>query len=52
MALTVSAKGQVTIPKHLREALGLSSGSKVYFVLVGCPGLHGLKFNPCNPGRF
>jgi AbrB family looped-hinge helix DNA binding protein len=35
MALTVSAKGQVTIPKHIREALGISSGSKVEFVLEG-----------------
>ena len=35
MALTVSAKGQVTIPKHIREALGLSNGSKVDFVLDG-----------------
>jgi AbrB family looped-hinge helix DNA binding protein len=35
MALTVSAKGQVTIPKHIRDALGLSSGSRVDFVLDG-----------------
>jgi antitoxin PrlF len=35
MALTVSSKGQVTIPKRIREALGLSKGDKVDFVLDG-----------------
>ena len=32
---SVSSKGQVTIPKPLRQRLGLRQGSKVEFVLVG-----------------
>lgn len=28
---TVSSKGQVTLPKDLREALGLSAGDKILF---------------------
>jgi AbrB family looped-hinge helix DNA binding protein len=35
MPLTVSSKGQVTIPKRIREALGLSKSVKVDFVLDG-----------------
>lgn len=34
MASTVTSKGQVTIPKRVRDQLGLKSGSKVEFVLV------------------
>lgn len=30
---TVTSKGQVTIPKRIREALGLDSGTRVEFVL-------------------
>lgn len=33
MATTVTSKGQVTIPKRVREALGLRAGAKVEFVL-------------------
>jgi antitoxin PrlF len=33
MATTVTSKGQVTIPKHVREALGIKPGSKVTFEL-------------------
>jgi AbrB family looped-hinge helix DNA binding protein len=32
---SVTSKGQVTIPKPLRQHLGLRRGSKVEFVLVG-----------------
>jgi AbrB family looped-hinge helix DNA binding protein len=32
---SVTSKGQVTIPKRLRQKLGLRQGSKVAFVLVG-----------------
>jgi len=28
---TLTSKGQVTIPKHLRDALGLKPGSRVEF---------------------
>lgn len=34
-ATSVTSKGQVTIPKRLRQKLGLRRGSKVAFVLVG-----------------
>lgn len=32
---SVTSKGQVTIPKHLREKLGLRQGTKIDLVLVG-----------------
>ncbi len=32
---SMTSKGQVTIPKRLRQKLGLRQGSKVTFVLVG-----------------
>jgi len=34
MAATVTSKGQITIPKRVRDQLGLKVGSKVEFVLV------------------
>jgi AbrB family looped-hinge helix DNA binding protein len=32
---SVTSKGQVTIPKRVRQKLGLRQGSRVEFVLVG-----------------
>ncbi len=32
---SVTSKGQVTIPKNLRQKLGLRQGSKVAFTLMG-----------------
>ena len=34
-ATSVTSKGQVTIPKTLRQRLGIRQGSKVEFSLVG-----------------
>jgi len=31
----ISSKGQLTIPKEVREVLGVDSGEKVTFVVVG-----------------
>lgn len=33
--LSVTSKGQVTIPKHIRRKLGIRAGSRVRFRLVG-----------------
>lgn len=35
MVTTISTKGQVTIPKSVRDELGLHTGAKVSFVVVG-----------------
>jgi AbrB family looped-hinge helix DNA binding protein len=35
MATTVTSKGQVTIPKNVREALKIKPGTKVAIVLTG-----------------
>ena len=35
MEATITSKGQVTLPKALREALNLSAGDKLCFVLSG-----------------
>ncbi|MGI9129563.1 MAG: AbrB/MazE/SpoVT family DNA-binding domain-containing protein [Roseomonas sp.] len=34
MAMKVTAKGQVTIPKAIRDLLGIEPGSKVVFALA------------------
>jgi len=34
-ALSVTSKGQVTIPKHVRQKLGIRTGSRVAFKVVG-----------------
>jgi antitoxin PrlF len=35
MATTVTSKGQVTIPKHVREAMDIEPGTKVVIELSG-----------------
>jgi AbrB family looped-hinge helix DNA binding protein len=35
MAVSVTSKGQVTIPKRVRDALGITPGSKIEFDLEG-----------------
>jgi AbrB family looped-hinge helix DNA binding protein len=35
MAVSVTSKGQVTIPKRVRDALGITPGSKVEFDIAG-----------------
>ena len=35
MTVSVTSKGQVTIPKKVRDALGITPGSKVAFELEG-----------------
>lgn len=32
---TITSKGQVTIPKHVRQQLGIRQGSEVEFAVVG-----------------
>ena len=34
-ATSVTSKGQVTIPKEIRQQLGIRAGTKVEFTLVG-----------------
>ena len=34
-ATSVTSKGQVTIPKQVRQQLGIRQGSRIEFVLVG-----------------
>jgi AbrB family looped-hinge helix DNA binding protein len=38
-AATVTSKGQITIPKEVRDALGLESGDRVEFV-ASAPGVY------------
>lgn len=35
MEATMSTKGQVTIPKRVRTELGLHSGSRISFLVIG-----------------
>ncbi|TVS07456.1 MAG: AbrB/MazE/SpoVT family DNA-binding domain-containing protein [Cyanobium sp. PLM2.Bin73] len=42
---SITSKGQVTIPKALRQQLGLARGSRVSFQLVG----DHIEVRPCRP---
>lgn len=42
---SITSKGQVTIPKALRQQLGLARGSRVSFQLVG----DHIQVRPCKP---
>jgi AbrB family looped-hinge helix DNA binding protein len=42
---SMTSKGQVTIPKALRQQLGLGRGSRVSFQLVG----DHIEVRPCKP---
>jgi len=35
VAATMTSKGQITVPKAVRDALGLSEGDRVYFRVEG-----------------
>lgn len=50
MKSTVSEKGQVTIPKAIRERLGLRAGSVVEFQAIGGK-LVGVKSEAADPFR-
>jgi AbrB family looped-hinge helix DNA binding protein len=52
MAATVTAKGQITIPKAVREALGVKPGSKVEFRRLDDGQVVILKQGPRPKGRF
>lgn len=43
----ITSKGQVTIPKALRQQLGLGRGSRVSFELVG----DHIELRPCRPSH-
>ena len=43
----MTRKGQVTIPKALRQQLGLARGSRVSFQLVG----DHIEVRPCRPAQ-
>jgi AbrB family looped-hinge helix DNA binding protein len=46
-ASPITSKGQVTIPKALRQQLGLGRGSRVGFELVG----DHIELRPCRPSH-
>ncbi len=52
MAATVTAKGQITIPKAVREALGVKPGSKVDFKPLADGQIAIVKQGPKPKGRF
>ena len=52
MAATVTAKGQITIPKAVRDALGVKAGSKVDFKPLEDGHIAIVKQGPRPKGRF
>jgi antitoxin PrlF len=52
MTATVTAKGQITIPKAVREALGVVPGSKVEFKALEDGNIVIAKEGPRPAGRF
>jgi antitoxin PrlF len=54
MAVTVTSKGQVTIPKRVRDRLGIKAGSKVDFELAedGRAFLRRIGKGRAEPSRF
>jgi AbrB family looped-hinge helix DNA binding protein len=39
--MRVTVKGQITIPKELRDALGIGAGTEVAFEMAGTPSSSG-----------
>jgi antitoxin PrlF len=52
MPATVTAKGQITIPKAVRDALGVKPGSKVDFKRLQDGSIAIVKEGPKPKGRF
>ena len=52
MPATVTSKGQITIPKAVREALGVKPGSKVEFKALEDGHIAIIKQGPRPKGRF
>jgi AbrB family looped-hinge helix DNA binding protein len=52
MTATVTAKGQITIPKAVRDALGIKPGSKVDFKPLDGGQIALVKQGPKPKGRF
>jgi antitoxin PrlF len=52
MSATVTAKGQITIPKAVREQLGIKPGSKVDFRHTAGGGIEIVKEGPKPKSRF
>lgn len=49
MATTVTSKGQVTIPKHVRDSLGIGPGTQVTIELSGTGEAVLRKVRPVEP---
>lgn len=48
-ATSVTSKGQVTLPKALRQQLGIRQGSRIEFALVGDHAELRVKSSPSDP---
>ena len=51
MTTTITSKGQVTVPKPIRDALGLGAGSRVEFVVNAAGQIVLAKAGGAKPGR-